>query len=557
MSSSYAGRLHGITITPRFLSAPMTPRRTWLTAFLAFVLLGTAWSLAMPYDGPADELQHALRAYGVWSGQIHTSVNLIRVPQSLMPSGLQISFSCFRWHHAVSASCAGTPGAIPAQTHQMIMTPSGAAEYNPVYYILTGWPIRIWPTYFGIILSRLLTTLFMSVFIASAISLVSRLNHGRWLLGGLIVALTPVVVNLEGGVNPAGPEIAVGLALWAALIAIIDADQVSPKLIRLACISATFLAVLRGFGTGWLALILLMAGLGLSWPKLKSLLANRTVHRWAPLPVIATVYGLWWDHLVGGIANLTAGNPPDVKMTASRVLVDEVWIRSTYYTQGFMALTSYGDVPTPQLIFYIWFGACSLIILLALALCGWRDRIRIAGIISASYAVLGYADIIPVMHGWWLSQGRYALPLIVGAPMLAAYQLSKTKVFSPVHLHKLTRTLGLVLLPIQLVMLWLTMIRFQSGSRHLNFLRGSWLPPLGTELPILLCCAGIGVYWFAVCRLTPLTATLAPESGPSGGSEPDGRSEQSGQYEPNLSDEGFPAIPAQAASEQSAIRTNA
>jgi Predicted membrane protein (DUF2142) len=552
MSSSYADRLRGIT--PRFLSAPMTPRRTWLTAFLAFVLLGTAWSLAMPYDGPADELQHALRAYGVWSGQIHTSVNLIRVPQSLMPSGLEISFSCFRWHHAVSASCASTPGAIAAQTHQMIMTPSGAAEYNPVYYILTGWPIRIWPTYFGIILSRLLTTLFMSVFIASAISLVSRLNHGRWLLGGLIIALTPVVVNLEGGVNPAGPEIAVGLALWAALIAIIDADQVTPKLIRLACISGTFLAMLRGFGVGWLALILLMAGIGISWPKFKSLMANRTLHRWIPLPAVATVYALWWVHLVGGIANLTNGNPSVVHLTESHVLLDEVWTRSTYYTQGLIALTSYGDVPTPQLVFYIWFGACSLIVLLALALCNWRDRIRIAGIISASYAVLGYADIIPVMHGWWLSQGRYALPLIVGAPMLAAYQLSKTAVFSQEHLHKLTRTLGLVLLPIQLVMLWVTMMRFQSGSRHLNILRGSWLPPLGTELPVLLCCAGIAVYWFAVCRLTPLAAIPSAESGPSGDSEPDDLSVQSGQY--GLSDEDFPAIPAQATSDQSAIRTN-
>jgi hypothetical protein len=229
------------------------------------------------------------------------------------------------------------------------------------------------------------------------------------------------------------------------------------------------------------------------------------------------VYGLWWDHLVGGIADLTAGNPLVAKMTESQVLIDEAWTRSTYYTQGFIALTSYGDVPTPELVFYIWFGACSLIILLALALCSWRDRIRIAGIISASYAVLGYADIIPVMHGWWLSQGRYALPLIVGAPMLAAYQLSKTKVFSPIHLHKITRMLGLVLLPIQLVMLWLTMIRFESGSRHLNFLRGSWLPPLGTELPILLCCAGIGVYWFAVCRLAPLTATPSDELDVSAG----------------------------------------
>ena len=538
---------------PRFLSAPMTPRRTWLTAFLAFVLLGTAWSLAMPYDGPADELQHALRAYGVWSGQIHNGTNLIRVPQSLLPSGLHISFSCFRWNHLMPASCAGTAGAIPAQTHQMILSQSGAAGYSPVYYLITGWPIRIWPTYFGIIVARLLTTLFMSAFIASAIAIVARLKHGRWLLGGLLVAITPVVVNLEGGVNPAGPEIVVGLALWAALIAIIDADQVSPRLIRLACVSGAFLAVFRGFGVGWLALILGAAAFGLSWPKFKTLIAHRTLWHWAPLPAVAVAFGLYWNHLVGGIANLTNGNPLVVHLTESHVLLDEAWTRTTYYTQGFIALTSYGDVPTPELIFYIWFGACSLLVLLALALCGWRDRIRIAGIIAAGYAVLGYADIIPVMHGWWLSQGRYALPFIVGAPMLAGYQLSKHEVFSPVHLRKITRLLALILLPIQLFMLYATMIRFQSGGKHLNVLHGKWLPPLGPELPLLLCCAGIAVYWFAVCRLTPLPLDSGSAADPAGESGPGEESTPGGdEPEPSPSAEGTAAlsIPIQATGDQ-------
>ena len=68
MSSSQAGLVR--RITPGFLLAPLTPRRTWLISFLVFCLLGAAWSLAMPYDGPPDELQHVLRAYGVIDGQI-------------------------------------------------------------------------------------------------------------------------------------------------------------------------------------------------------------------------------------------------------------------------------------------------------------------------------------------------------------------------------------------------------------------------------------------------------------------------------------------------------
>lgn len=520
MSFSLAERAR--RATPRFLTSPMTPRRLWLITFLAFVLLGWAWSLAMPYDGPADELQHVLRAYGVWSGQIHPSSDLIRVPQSLIPNGLNISFSCFRWNHAMSAHCAATAGANSAQIHQFVLSQSNAWNYSPVYYALVGWPIRIWPTYTGIILARLLTTLFMSAFIASAVSVVARLKHGRWLLTGMLVVLTPVVVNLEGGVNPAGPEIVVGLALWAALIGIIDADQPSPRLVRLALVSATFLAVFRSFGLGWLVLILGAAGLGLTLPRARRLLADRslrrTFYRWAPLSLVAVVFGYLWTHVTGGVGPIGSG-PILTKMSQGQVDLDELWTRSTYYTQGFIGLTSYGDVPTPELVFYIWFGACSVLIALALAICSWRNRVRIAGIIVASYAVLMYPDSETVMHGWWVSQGRYALPFIVGAPMLAAYLLGEHKVLAWPHLRKLTRLLALIVLPIQLLMLYLTMIRFQSGGRHINVLRGSWLPPLGVELPLLLCCAGIVVAWYAVCRLTPVEAELGVPIDPGAGDD--------------------------------------
>lgn len=522
MSSSHTERVR--RFVPGSLSAPLSPRRIWLLAFLVFVLLGTAWSLAMPYDGPADELQHVLRAYAVWSGQIIAPANgLIRAPQSLVPNGLQVAESCFRWNHAASAHCAATAGANVAQTHQMILSQSNAVSYSPVYYALAGWPIRIWPTYFGIILSRLLTTLFMSAFIACAVTVLVRLKHGRWLLAGLLVALTPTMVNLEGGVNPAGPEIVVGLALWAALIALIDARELRPGLIRLACVSAAFLAVFRSFGLEWMILILGTALLGLAWPRprelrrvvpgLRGLLANRTARRWLPLSVIGVGFGFWWDEFTGGVGNLASGSTAG-HLTLAHAYVDELWTRTTFYTDGFIALTSYGDVPTPDLVFYTWFAVCGALILLALAVTTWRNRLRIAGIIAASYVILIYPDAETVAHGWWISQGRYALPFLIGAPLLAAHVLGENQVLGSLHLRKLTRLIAVVLLPIQLFMLYVTMIRFESGGSHLDVLHGAWLPPLGPELPLLVCCAAIAVAWYLVLRLSGPGAA-APADSPS------------------------------------------
>ena len=84
-------------------------RRVWAVSFAAFFLLGAAWALAMPYDGPPDELQHATRAYGVASGQIYAGSANSRVitAKSLVPRGA----GCFRWHTDVTARCQQTPGA--------------------------------------------------------------------------------------------------------------------------------------------------------------------------------------------------------------------------------------------------------------------------------------------------------------------------------------------------------------------------------------------------------------------------------------------------------------
>jgi hypothetical protein len=154
------------------------------------------------------------------------------------------------------------------------------------------------------------------------------------------------------------------------------------------------------------------------------------------------------------------------------------------------------------MVFYIWFGVCVTLVLLALAVSGTLTRLRIAGVILGAYIILIYPDGETVAHGWWLSQGRYALPFLVGAPLLAAHALGEQRVLAPVHLRKLTRLMALVLLPIQGFMLYVTMIRFESGGAHLNVLHGKWLPPLGPELPLLVCAAGILVGWYLVLRMS-------------------------------------------------------
>ena len=50
-----------------------TPRRVWLTAFLAFFALSAAWALATPLTAAPDEPFHMVKAAATVRGQLHGS----------------------------------------------------------------------------------------------------------------------------------------------------------------------------------------------------------------------------------------------------------------------------------------------------------------------------------------------------------------------------------------------------------------------------------------------------------------------------------------------------
>ena len=129
------------TANPASTGADTSVRRTFWWAFLGFLLLGVGWSLAMPYDGPADEMQHVTRAYSLVSGEVVVGGDaLVTVPGSLAPAGLTGEQPCMRWHLETTAACATSPDAHTADSSTLVRTPSGAANYNPLYYALVGLP---------------------------------------------------------------------------------------------------------------------------------------------------------------------------------------------------------------------------------------------------------------------------------------------------------------------------------------------------------------------------------------------------------------------------------
>ena len=84
-------------------------------------------------------------------------------------------------------------------------------------------------------------------------------------------------------------------------------------------------------------------------------------------------------------------------------------------------------------------------------------------------------------------------------------------VFSEAHLRTLTRAYVLLLLPLQLVTFYASMLRYQQGMKNGNPLPvqpwnpfgGTWLPASGPELPLAAAVIGLVVIGRLVWRMTP------------------------------------------------------
>ncbi|MBR7828507.1 DUF2142 domain-containing protein [Actinospica sp. MGRD01-02] len=502
-TSSFAAR--------RVVARVGAARLVWVIVFTAFFLIGAAWSLAMPYDGPPDELQHVTRAYGVASGQIYAGPanSNVTTAESLVPRGA----GCFRWNSMVSAKCQQNPGANQKAQHTRVSVGSGASGYDPSYYLLVGPVIKIWPTMKGIVLARLITDAEISALLASAVAIAWSGGRNRWLVAGIAVCATPVVVSLMGAVNPAGVEIGAAIAFWVSLLDLVGAGPVRRSSVALLLCSGALFAVTRGFGVGWLGATVVICVLGARRERLRALWRMRSVRLALSGLGCACAAACVWDFLAGPNIDLTGASTPH--KTLQQVVAQELWHRLPSYLDGLVRNTYYygGDIQVPQLVSQIWFGFAGLLVLGGLWLGSRRTRIQIAAAIGVSLAVLMITDVDALRQGIYFSQGRYALPLLVGAPLIGARELGRSSAVGAERATALLRLMAVAMLPIQLVVLWSSMLRFQSGypasgKLPLDPFIGKWLPPLGPVAPIALMIIGLIVLGVFMWHPSRFDATM-------------------------------------------------
>jgi hypothetical protein len=490
-------------------------RRIWLGAFVAFFLIFGAWAFAAPYDGPPDEVQHVIRAAGVVSGQIAPEPAILdnwngKGADGLgayqqVPEGLHSPATCWGFDAEKSAACAD-----PIHGGEVTDVPTSAGRYNPTYYLAVGLPVRVWPSWGGLVLSRLLGAAICAALLASAFSVLVRWSRFGLMLGGLLAVSTPMLAHLAGAVNPNGVEIAAGIALFAAGIPMLLDDRAVASrrpLYWLFGISAVLLALVRPLGPLWLTFAIAALVLGLSRQRIKELWSTSAV-RTATIAIgAALLASAAWTLLMGtgDVVPPGTGEVEQVSPARAALTYFEQW---ELYLKGMVGISGWFDVAMPSPFYWIWMTCAAGLLLIALVTGGWLDRSRLAVIVVGGVVVPGILQVAKAnVLGTNVIGGRYMMPLLVGLPLLGAFVAERTLIGAH-HSRTMTRLFVIVCLPAHLVLLVYAMVRWQRGqgvedAEPFNPFVGSWHPPTGSVLPILLMVAGLGLAAWMFWRGAP------------------------------------------------------
>jgi hypothetical protein len=477
--------------------------RLWLLAFIGFWLLHAGWAFATPYNGPPDEQQHVLRAAGIMQGEIVAERDQHTVPKSLIRGW------CFPTRVTVPASCEVEPGGDESLQRRV---PTTAARFDPVYYLVTSWPVGIWPNWWGLMLSRLINGALMAALLACAVVGAARWTRHRALVAGLVVAITPMTAHLGGAVNPNGIEITAGIALFVSLLALVheQRDGINRAALALAGVSGATIVTPRFTGLLWLFVIVGVILVPSRRSRLRVLMRSRLVWLWSGIVALASLAALAWTMLAGTASAVSA----NYGLTMGSILKESVLTMWPNLANQMVGVTGWAETLMPRLVYLAWFAAVGLLVLSGLVLGTRADRWRLLLLFAGTFVPLIAMEILNANRIGWFNQGRYFLTGAVGLPMIGAYVMAR-RGLTATDLRAMTRLLAIILVPLQLVCLAYSMARWRSGLVSINPFNGSWTPPYGVVIPLLCGTLAVAVllltFWLASRIPVPAPPSAAPE----------------------------------------------
>lgn len=393
--------------------------RHFLLPWLLLALLGTLWAVATPIGGSPDEPAHVVKAASVVRGELLpaemiTTGGVLHVPAAFAAEYAQ---GCFAFFADTPASCA--PG-FSGDPNEIVETFSSASLYNPVYYVLVGWPSLVLPDTSGIYAMRIMSAVLTSLFLAAAFWVVAAWRLPRVPSLGILIGTTPIVLYLMGTVNPNALEFTGGLALFAAMLGIVldPQEKLLGSRLALVVVAAALVSNTRGISPLWVALLLVLPLLLLRGRELGALLKRPGVIVSILLIGITALYSAWWTLSSNSLGTGPSTGPeivqtnPGVGLTPVEGFFGE--LGNTYLRiRQMVGILGWLDTPLSPPLYFIAYAMFGLLVLGVVLFVRGRKLVFVVVTAVAFFFLPAFIQSFYVTKGGFIWQGRYTLVLMM------------------------------------------------------------------------------------------------------------------------------------------------
>lgn len=471
---------------------------TWAALF---ALMGL-WAIATPIGAAPDEPAHLIKAASVVRGEFigdrGPAGEVVEVPNYI---GYTHAQTCYAFDETASAECIPD---VPGDPNIIVEAPTTAGLYNPLYYVLVGWPSLISTDSSGIFMMRLVSAALVSLTIAIAASIMLTWRRGVIMSLGMLTAVTPMVLFLGGTVNPNSLEIGATLLAFVGVMSIVrapTAERLGPLAVVVASASAVA-ANMRGLSLLWLAIALLAPLLVLRLTELRSLLALRSNQAMIGAIVVSAALAAVWLLSTNSLGAALEGAGPvtNAPGVGTPGIFGFAWtlFATAEYTQGVIGNFGWLDTPAPIVVYGIW--AALFAVLVGGSLVLGRGR----ALAPVLLLLLSVVMLPPVLQGLYITeggviwQGRYILPLVVCLVIASASVLADVVDLSPRSTNRLV-LITLAAWAIAQFQSFATALRRYAAGRDegwLGLVDPEWQPPGGVMLLLSLFGAvvlGVGI----------------------------------------------------------------
>jgi hypothetical protein len=479
-------------------SGTWSPLRVWVTAFLAFFALSAAWALASPLTSVPDEPAHMVKAAATVRGQIHGTpvtvathswdqTHLLPMTGYRLPSAyaeLINLHECYFADAGVPASCAKSPGSRPG----VALAGTTAGANNPLYYWAVGWPSLLSGGPLGMYAMRLVSAALCAAMLASAVVTAFQWSRRRrYPLAAVLAAATPMVLFLNGSVNPNSLEASSAILLWAAVLSLLTdpPPELVPRLLTRAGLATLTLVSVRQLGPAWALVIIACAVLAGQRGALRTVLRRPAVWLWSAAVATVGLGSFAWTAKFSVLGS-TASTFPSLTFS---VAAKHTFGASVDYLRQQVGFFGWLDVRPPYHLEELWFLPVLALVAAACAVATIREvaAVVLLGLAVIAIPVLAQGRQAQTLGYIW--QGRYLLAVAVGLPLLAAAILTKREP-RQTWLGQAVRRLPLAItastLLLGFLMFYTTLRRYMVGAH------GSWIPlhpswsPPGTPIAVVL-----------------------------------------------------------------------